>query len=1148
MNFTLSNIPTPQLETKKEVGERRVTPTGYETSVVYRDQPISKNNSEFLTEMNGWVFACVQAIADEIASANIRLYEQNKDGSVEEIMDDPILDSLYKVNNFTTQFDHFWLTSIYLELTGEAPWFVDKKGLTTNDGITSIYFLRPDKLNIIPDEKEVIKGYTYYIGNGKYVPLEKDEVVFLKMPNPTKPIRGRGPLEGGARTVDLDNFSEEWNKTFYFNSARPESILNIKTDNLDEEQLDRIKKSIKKQYQGTDKAHKLMVLFGDMSLEPFGLSQKDMDFHNQSSFTRDKIFSVFKVPKTIVAQTDGVNLANAKTAERVFAKYTIKPKLARIEQQLNEFYVPLFENSENKFLQFDNPVPEEIELKLKEYESGLKNGYMTINEVRSDKGLPPVTNGDSIYLPLNLMPIGEPEGKSASEPLKFEVDKSKFKEVKDMRKIRLLARNKNNRAERKIKEALKSYILKNYKHLKKAKGKKGEAINLTAEQERNFWHSKDAITTQYIPKVKKIVEKFFKDQEKRLMRKIGAKKEIEQLDIDKFLLDVKKEIKLMIKLTIPIFGEIFKNGGDITFDFLGVNMNTDITRPDVQAFLKSTTRLMATSVTEETNVIITRIVEQGIESGEGVTVIADNISNKFKEFTTARADRIARTETVRYNSSATEQSFIDSGVVKSKKWITESDPCQFCATMAGKTIELGGDYFKKGDTITGAKGETLQLNYTDTAYPPLHPNCYDSLTEVYTKDGFVPIKDVIKGEKIMTLNPKTKDIVWSNVIKTINYEVDEVYSLSNKQNSFDMMVSKSHPFFGYKRVDSGKNGRHLHPVTVNGIKELNSEFRFYNSSEWKGSNIDCKLGDYKVTESQFAKFMGWYLSEGSVTKRGDNWYQVSIAQQKYMDELIDDLSDMPFNISKGKVALTINDVSLGKQLIKYGKSFEKFVPDEIKKMKSRNIRIFLDRYCLGDGSRVKSKNFKNVNFSDSIYYFTSSKRMADDLGELIIKIGKSVSYRKQEPKKIKHKNGIYQNNHIVWIISELTSNYKMFSNLDINKISKKQFVYDVEVSKNNTILVRRNGKVVWGSNCRCDLVPVFKDSKSVISTLSKIHFNKVNAIALNTVEDNNEKLKNEIVKEFKEAINKEVGKVKEESKQELKSISDKITNIINYEE
>jgi intein/homing endonuclease len=154
--------------------------------------------------------------------------------------------------------------------------------------------------------------------------------------------------------------------------------------------------------------------------------------------------------------------------------------------------------------------------------------------------------------------------------------------------------------------------------------------------------------------------------------------------------------------------------------------------------------------------------------------------------------------------------------------------------------------------------------------------------------------------------------------------------------------------------------------------------------------------------------------------------------------------------------------------MQFGKSFEKYIPEEIKNLTKEGIKAFLDAYVLGDGTikttRVKLKGQKNPGISRNIS--TSSKRIADDLTEIILKAGYSVSYRleKTKGKMVKFKNGDYTINHDTWRINIKTSHRVQIAKKEEFEYSGR--VYCVSVP-NQTILVRSNGKVLFIGNCRC---------------------------------------------------------------------------------
>jgi hypothetical protein len=92
------------------------------------------------------------------------------------------------------------------------------------------------------------------------------------------------------------------------------------------------------------------------------------------------------------------NLANLQAAERQHAK-TIHAKIARRDEKLNEQLIPLFDPSGRVFFGSDDPRPVETAAAMSQEKQDLLLGVRTINEVRTDRGLPPVEWGDRPFSP-----------------------------------------------------------------------------------------------------------------------------------------------------------------------------------------------------------------------------------------------------------------------------------------------------------------------------------------------------------------------------------------------------------------------------------------------------------------------------------------------------------------------------------------------------------------------------------------------------------------------------------------------------------------------------------------------------------------------------------------------------------------------------
>jgi HK97 family phage portal protein len=260
-----------------------------------RSAPLMKE-SEYNLAYKGWVYACVNAIAEDVSMVNLHLMKKGTD-SPTEVENHPAVNLLRGMNNTMTSSDVFMATQGYLELNGNGFWYIPSN--LNGSKPAEIWPLNPTKVTTIKGDKELVKGYIYLNPKGTEVPLTPQEVLHFKRWNPTDPYRGMGTIQAAATAIDVDNYSAEWNKNFFFNSAMPSGVLST-ANPISTEQYERLREQWKTRYQGVENAHRTAILEGGMTYSRISMTQKEMDFLEQRRFTRDEILGIFRVPKSIL--------------------------------------------------------------------------------------------------------------------------------------------------------------------------------------------------------------------------------------------------------------------------------------------------------------------------------------------------------------------------------------------------------------------------------------------------------------------------------------------------------------------------------------------------------------------------------------------------------------------------------------------------------------------------------------------------------------------------------------------------------------------------------------------------------------------------------------------------------------------------------
>lgn len=470
-------------------------------------------------------------------------------------------------------------------------------------------------------------------------------------------------------------------------------------------------------------------------------------------------------------------------------------------------------------------------------------------------------------------------------------------------------------------------------------------------------------------------------------------------------------------------------------------------------------------------------VKRGIVERDTTKLIAAKISNQLNDWS-RDWNRIVETEYQGVFNMGRVQSYMREGDGPNTLIYFDVYPaaCRHCIRLY-LTAGIGSEpkLFTAEELIgNGTNIGRRVADWKPTIITAVHPFCYDDKVEVLTNKGWKFFKDLDKTELFLSINPETGEGEYVPAVAWINqyYEGDMVY---RKSKCFDLANTPNHVHVGRKHGQ-----KHISLVNESDIKD-NFSFLSHIPS-WKGIDTPFIVIDNKKYDTNlFCEFLGCYLSEGSFTEWGDKnrtipRRRVNISQKKSeaKEKIIKCCRALFKNVivTKERIEFNLNkenDKDLIHIIRSFGHAHEKYVPDFIKELSPKYIKIFLDAFLLGDGTVHRGVLYDGYQCKPQRIYSTSSVKLKDDLGELLLKVGKCPSF-KNRGKSIYHckkQKKDYLARYDQWNVAELNSKYRY------GKVMKKEikpykgFIYDVELEKNHTLVVRRNDNVCVSGNCRC---------------------------------------------------------------------------------
>lgn len=641
--------------------------------------PNQRDDGSYFKEYKNWVFACINARAEEVASIELKLENKKTDTYIES---HEVLDLLNDVNPNMTKYELFFGTQALLDLTGNAYWYLARD----NEGqgkIRQIYLLSPDKVNLVINKENPIEilGYTYGTNKEKIV-FDKNQIIHFKNFNPSgdypKPHKGVGVVESALWAIETDNEARNWNYSFFKNSARPDGVLS--TDQvLGDDEYDRLKEQWEQAYRGSKNNGKPAILESGLKWQDISKTQRDMDFVAQRTFSRDEILSLFRVPKTVVGITDDVNRANAEASDYVFARRTIKPLMERFVTVLNEYLLP--EYGTDLCFEFEDPVPEDEIAKANTYALGI-NKWLTRNDIRREEGMPESENGDVFYGPFSDAPQ---DSVTISKAVKV---------------------SKANTINKKIDDFVAKLPKKEVEYRKLTQAQK--EIHKEIFFKRFDKNEKELITD---------LTKYFKAQEEEVLANAkeeyaGLKpKEYKLKGVQDVLFDEKKAISTGISLITPKLRQFLKEGAEMADSQTGGEYNPN----DVASlkFIQERAKYFAETINDTTREELLKKINEALDNDSGFDAIAESISSVYQQAYDFRVERIARTEVSASLNEGAVQSYKQAGI-EELEWIhIDGCDCDDCESNDGETREIG-KAFPSGDT-----------------QPPVHPNCKCNIVAVF---------------------------------------------------------------------------------------------------------------------------------------------------------------------------------------------------------------------------------------------------------------------------------------------------------------------------------------------------------------------------------------------------------------------------------
>jgi HK97 family phage portal protein len=351
------------------------------------------DHTEQLRNYQSWVYAAVNAIAQEVAMQRPFLYLTTGQAEHEQVPlphAHPLVRLLDDPNPWLTPWELWYLTVVNLELTGNCYWYAPllQVGRSRLPLPGELWIVPTPWVRILPDAHDYVRAYQVSPPNGPAELFDPCEIIHLKYPNPLDTHYGLSPLQANALTIDANTELQKSRYQAFHAGQRPGIVLQTE-QTLAEATVRRLEEKLLARFGGRENWHRPLVLEQGLRASPWTLTPAEMDYLSSSKMTRDEIFALFRVPAPIAGMVENMGLgADIWFGARVmFCEGAIQPKLALIGQaltrDLGRRYGP------DVTIGFPVCSPRNQEQRRKDDALDTRMGLRTYNEIRRSRGLQP---------------------------------------------------------------------------------------------------------------------------------------------------------------------------------------------------------------------------------------------------------------------------------------------------------------------------------------------------------------------------------------------------------------------------------------------------------------------------------------------------------------------------------------------------------------------------------------------------------------------------------------------------------------------------------------------------------------------------------------------------------------------------------------
>lgn len=359
------------------------------------------------------VLSCVSIRAEDVAKLPLHIYEKLPDGGKKIVADHPLERLLQAPNSYQSRFEFVEQMQVAYLLRGNAYAVILRDG---RGRPISLIPVNPDRVWIF----EAPGGMVFYqvarrglhetaVLEHEPLMIPAEDILHLRWMALDNSLYGASRIGLGREAIGLALSQQELSGRLSANNTNLGGVLTT-DQKLTKDAAERLRNSWKERKQGLRNAGETAVLEQGLKWQQLGMSARDAEVIASRNLQVEEIARLFRMPLHKLGVVAKGMAASVEQMDQDYMNSVVSSDLGRWESKFDQTFGLA---ADGVFLEFDVSgfLRASLMTRFNAYRAGINGMFLKPNEARRAEGLPDDPDGNKLYQPTNMAPLGfEPVG------------------------------------------------------------------------------------------------------------------------------------------------------------------------------------------------------------------------------------------------------------------------------------------------------------------------------------------------------------------------------------------------------------------------------------------------------------------------------------------------------------------------------------------------------------------------------------------------------------------------------------------------------------------------------------------------------------------------------------------------------------------